>query len=45
MSFFNTGEVAKLSVEFAKNIKKTYGQIILTLIGSNGIKENVTITE
>ncbi|GFQ76059.1 pancreatic lipase-related protein 2 [Trichonephila clavata] len=38
-------EVAKLTVHFPKNIKKSYGSLILTLTGRNGDRENVTLSQ
>ncbi|GFS65746.1 endothelial lipase [Trichonephila inaurata madagascariensis] len=38
-------DVAKLTVHFPKNIKKSYGSLILTLTGRNGDKENVTLSQ
>lgn len=37
--------LAKLTVHFSKNVKKSYGGIILTLVGSDDTQENVTLTE
>ncbi|KFM65469.1 Lipoprotein lipase, partial [Stegodyphus mimosarum] len=38
-------DVVKLTATFAKGIKKSYGAMILTLVGESGEKENVTLTE
>ncbi|GIY63323.1 pancreatic lipase-related protein 2 [Caerostris darwini] len=38
-------DVAKLTVRFPENIKKSFGSIILTFIGQSGVKENVTLTQ
>ncbi|XP_054710764.1 pancreatic lipase-related protein 2-like [Uloborus diversus] len=38
-------DITKLGVHFSKDIKKSYGAIVLTLTGPDGAKENITITE
>ncbi|XP_071038213.1 pancreatic lipase-related protein 2 isoform X1 [Parasteatoda tepidariorum] len=37
--------LAKLTVKFPATVKKSYGSMILTFVGKNGEKENVTLTE
>lgn len=37
-------EHAKLTARFPKDIKRSYGSIILTLTGENGEQENITLT-
>ncbi|XP_054710634.1 pancreatic lipase-related protein 2-like [Uloborus diversus] len=36
-------DIMKLSVRFSKDIKKSYGVIVLTLTGPDGQKENITL--
>lgn len=38
-------DMAQMTVHFGKDVKKSYGSIIITLVGPTGAKQNVTITE
>ncbi|KAF8787340.1 hypothetical protein HNY73_008954 [Argiope bruennichi] len=38
-------EVGKLTVRYPSTIKKSFGSMILTLVGGNGDKENITLSQ
>lgn len=38
-------ELVKMTVEFSTDVKKSYGAILLTLVGAGGVEQNVTLTD
>ncbi|XP_055942962.1 pancreatic lipase-related protein 2-like [Argiope bruennichi] len=38
-------EVGKLTIRYPSTIKKSFGSMILTLVGGNGDKENITLSQ